>query len=84
MGAEWLHARHPPVTSSAWWDRRRGQDDVATSRGGTPDPEFGSITVLDEAPASSAEQLGRIGFVAQDTPVYESLSIATHLRWGRR
>jgi ABC-2 type transport system ATP-binding protein len=36
--------------------------------------------VLDEAPASSAEQLGRIGFVAQDTPVFENLSIATHLQ----
>jgi ABC-2 type transport system ATP-binding protein len=45
-------------------------------------PSSGSLTVLDEAPASSAEQLGRIGFVAQDTPVFESLSIATHLHMG--
>jgi ABC-2 type transport system ATP-binding protein len=45
-------------------------------------PSSGSVSVLDEAPASSAEQLGRIGFVAQDTPVYENLSIATHLSMG--
>jgi ABC-2 type transport system ATP-binding protein len=45
-------------------------------------PSSGSLMVLDEAPASSAEQLGRIGFVAQDTPVFESLSIATHLHMG--
>jgi ABC-2 type transport system ATP-binding protein len=45
-------------------------------------PSSGSLTVLDAAPASSAEQLGRIGFVAQDTPVFESLSIATHLHMG--
>ena len=39
-------------------------------------PSTGSVTVIDEKPASSAEQLGRIGFVAQDTPVYTGLSIA--------
>jgi ABC-2 type transport system ATP-binding protein len=45
-------------------------------------PNSGSLTVLDEKPASSAEQLGRIGFVAQDTPVYSGLSIAAHLQMG--
>jgi ABC-2 type transport system ATP-binding protein len=45
-------------------------------------PSTGSLTVLDEQPASSAEQLGRIGFVAQDTPVYSGLSIAAHLQMG--
>lgn len=45
-------------------------------------PTNGTITVLDESPASSAEQLGRIGFVAQDTPVYAGLSIAGHLQMG--
>ena len=43
-------------------------------------PSSGSLTVLDEKPASSAEQLGRIGFVARDTPVYSGLSIAAHLQ----
>jgi ABC-2 type transport system ATP-binding protein len=45
-------------------------------------PTVGSIDVLGEVPATSAEQLGRIGFVAQNTPVYENLSIATHLSMG--
>jgi ABC-2 type transport system ATP-binding protein len=45
-------------------------------------PSTGSITVLDERPASSAEQLSHIGYVAQDTPVYSGLSIGAHLQMG--
>jgi ABC-2 type transport system ATP-binding protein len=45
-------------------------------------PSSGTITVLDERPASSAEQLGRIGYVAQDTPIYPGLSIGAHLHMG--
>jgi ABC-2 type transport system ATP-binding protein len=45
-------------------------------------PTSGSIDVLGEVPATSAEQLGHIGFVAQNTPVYENLSIETHLAMG--
>jgi ABC-2 type transport system ATP-binding protein len=45
-------------------------------------PTAGSIDVLGAAPASSPEQLGRVGFVAQDTPTYSALSIADHLRLG--
>jgi ABC-2 type transport system ATP-binding protein len=45
-------------------------------------PSSGSISVIDERPASSAEQLAKIGFVAQDTPVYSGLSIAAHLQMG--
>jgi ABC-2 type transport system ATP-binding protein len=45
-------------------------------------PTAGSINVLGAAPASSPEQLGRVGFVAQDTPTYSALSIADHLRLG--
>jgi ABC-2 type transport system ATP-binding protein len=33
-------------------------------------------------PASGTGQLARVGFVAQDTPVYERLSVADHLRLG--
>ena len=46
-------------------------------------PSTGSLTILEEKPASSPEQLGRIGFVAQDTPVYPNLTVATHLDMGR-
>jgi|HubBroStandDraft_5_1064220.scaffolds.fasta_scaffold181823_2 ABC-2 type transport system ATP-binding protein len=45
-------------------------------------PDSGTINVLGEVPATSAEQLGHIGFVAQNTPVYEHLSIETHLAMG--
>jgi ABC-2 type transport system ATP-binding protein len=45
-------------------------------------PTSGTIDVLGAPPASSPAHLGRVGFVAQDTPTYASLSIADHLRMG--
>jgi ABC-2 type transport system ATP-binding protein len=45
-------------------------------------PTAGTITVAGHAPAASARQLARVGFVAQDTPTYAGLSIADHLRLG--
>ena len=45
-------------------------------------PTTGSIEVLGGQPASSAAQLAKVGFVAQDTPTYAGLSIADHLRFG--
>ncbi|HEY6538060.1 MAG TPA: ABC transporter ATP-binding protein [Candidatus Dormibacteraeota bacterium] len=45
-------------------------------------PSSGSITVLGASPASTAEHLGRISFVAQDTPLYSGLTVADHLRLG--
>ena len=45
-------------------------------------PDTGTITVLDGQPASGPDQLAKVGFVAQDTPVYASLSVADHLRFG--
>lgn len=47
-------------------------------------PTTGSITVLGSRPAASAAQLARVGFVAQDTPVYATLTVAEHLRMGAR
>ena len=46
-------------------------------------PTAGTIEVLGGRPAASAAQLARVGFVAQDTPVYAALSVADHLRLGR-
>ncbi|GAA2606645.1 ABC transporter ATP-binding protein [Paractinoplanes durhamensis] len=43
-------------------------------------PTAGSLTVLDGPPVTGSP---RIGFVAQDTPVYGNLSIEDHLRLGR-
>ncbi len=45
-------------------------------------PTAGTIEVLGQPPADDAGQLGRVGFVAQDTPVYSALSVADHLRLG--
>jgi ABC-2 type transport system ATP-binding protein len=45
-------------------------------------PTAGSIEVLGDKPAASPAQLARVGYVAQDTPVYASLSVADHLRFG--
>jgi ABC-2 type transport system ATP-binding protein len=47
-------------------------------------PTSGTIEVLGGTPASSPEQLARVGFVAQDTPTYAGLSIADHLKLGAR
>ncbi|SHN13071.1 ABC transporter ATP-binding protein [Cryptosporangium aurantiacum] len=47
-------------------------------------PTAGSITVLGDRPAAGAAQLARVGFVAQDAPVYSRLSVADHLRLGAR
>jgi ABC-2 type transport system ATP-binding protein len=45
-------------------------------------PTTGSIRVLGGLPASGPEQLARVGYVAQDTPVFAGLSVADHLRFG--
>src|SRR5215470_10643637 len=45
-------------------------------------PTCGTITVLGERPAAGPAQLARVGFVAQDTPVYSRMSVADHLRLG--
>jgi ABC-2 type transport system ATP-binding protein len=45
-------------------------------------PDSGTIKVLGERPAGTPAQLGRVGFVAQDTPAYAGLSVAGHLHMG--
>jgi ABC-2 type transport system ATP-binding protein len=45
-------------------------------------PTSGTISVLGERPAGTTAQLGRVGFVAQDAPLYAGLSVAGHLRMG--
>ena len=47
-------------------------------------PTSGTIEVLGRAPACDAAQLGRVGFVAQDTPLFSGLSVAEHLELGFR
>src|ERR1700728_1820486 len=45
-------------------------------------PTSGAISVLGSRPVGSAGQLGRVGFVAQNTPVYARMRVADHLRLG--
>jgi ABC-2 type transport system ATP-binding protein len=47
-------------------------------------PTTGRIEVLGEAPDGTTAQLARVGYVAQDTPTYESLSVADHLKFGAK
>ncbi|MEU9411786.1 ABC transporter ATP-binding protein [Streptomyces sp. NPDC048281] len=51
---------------------------------GLVEPSEGRISVLGRRPGSGAEQLARVGFVAQDTPVYGNLTVAEHLRLGAK
>ncbi|HSR84352.1 MAG TPA: ABC transporter ATP-binding protein [Streptosporangiaceae bacterium] len=45
-------------------------------------PTSGRIRVLGGAPGSGPDQLARVGYVAQDAPIYSGLSVADHLRLG--
>jgi ABC-2 type transport system ATP-binding protein len=45
-------------------------------------PTSGTISVLGAPPPTSPGQLGRVGFVAQNTPVYARMRVADHLRLG--
>ncbi|ARF76023.1 ABC transporter ATP-binding protein [Kitasatospora albolonga] len=47
-------------------------------------PTAGTIEVCGGRPAEGVEQLAKVGFVAQDTPVYAALSVADHLDLGKR
>ncbi|WP_214104227.1 ABC transporter ATP-binding protein [Acrocarpospora catenulata] len=51
---------------------------------GQLEPTAGGITVLGGRPGTTPAQLARVGFVAQDTPVYAGLTVAEHLRLGAR
>src|SRR5580700_8229919 len=46
-------------------------------------PTTGSIRVLGGTPASGRDQLRKVGYVAQETPVYAGLSVADHLKMGQ-
>ncbi|WP_414942614.1 ABC transporter ATP-binding protein [Amycolatopsis sp. cmx-11-51] len=51
---------------------------------GLIEPSEGSLTVLGSRPAANAAHLARVGFVAQNTPVYGSFSVAEHLTLGAK
>ena len=47
-------------------------------------PTTGRIEVLGGIPGHGTAQLRKVGFVAQETPVYTGLSVADHLKLGQR
>ena len=47
-------------------------------------PSEGEVRVLGERPRRSDDQLAKVGFVAQDVPVYKSLTVSDHLQLGAR
>ncbi len=47
-------------------------------------PTEGQITVLGSRPGHDVEQLAKVGFLAQDVPLYRDLSIRDHLQLGAR
>jgi ABC-2 type transport system ATP-binding protein len=47
-------------------------------------PDAGTIEVLGGTPGAGQAQLARVGFLAQDAPVYAGLSVAGHLKLGAR
>ncbi|ADI05923.1 ABC transporter related protein [Streptomyces bingchenggensis BCW-1] len=52
--------------------------------GGLLTPTSGRIAVLGHRPGDGAAQLADVAFVAQDAPLYPSLTVADHLRLGAR
>ena len=54
----------------------------APARKDTATPTSGSIHVLGERPGADPEILGRVGFVAQEMPLYRSFTVAEMLRFG--
>jgi ABC-2 type transport system ATP-binding protein len=59
-----------------------GKTTLLRLAGGLLAPTRGTISVLGERPAAGPAQLARVGFVAQDTPVYARMTVAGHLRLG--
>ena len=59
-----------------------GKSTLLQLAAGLLEPDSGGIRVLGEPPARTPAQLGRVGFLAQDAPVYAGLSVARHLSMG--
>jgi ABC-2 type transport system ATP-binding protein len=47
-------------------------------------PTEGHITVLAGRPGRGADQLAKVGFLAQDVPLYSGLTVGDHLQLGAR
>ncbi|MFE0020628.1 ABC transporter ATP-binding protein [Amycolatopsis sp. NPDC059021] len=61
-----------------------GKSTLLNLAAGMLTPTTGTIEVCGGIPGSGPAQLAKVGFVAQETPVYSGLSVADHLRLGAR
>ena len=61
-----------------------GKSTLLNMAAGLLAPTTGAIQVLGGTPPARPEQLARVGFLAQDAPVYAGLSVAEHLTLGAR
>ncbi|MEU6379337.1 ABC transporter ATP-binding protein [Streptomyces sp. NPDC046909] len=61
-----------------------GKSTLLNLASGMLTPTTGTIEVCGGRPGGGPAQLAKVGFVAQDTPTYASLSVADHLTLGAR
>lgn len=61
-----------------------GKSTLLNLASGMLTPTTGTIDVCGGRPADVPAQLAKVGFVAQDAPIYAGLSVADHLELGRR
>lgn len=59
-----------------------GKSTLLNIASGMLEPTTGSIEVCGGTPGSGPDQLAKVGYVAQSTPVYTGLTIEEHLRLG--